>query len=362
MRILTRITLAALLALLLACAASGQSASGAWVKVAPDGESFSVRMPAQPVSRAVQAAARDLKVEGRQYFATGEGKSIYVVWSLDDPNNVGQQLSAVNYVSALFHGEALYLDQIAEVGWQLIVEPELERIKREKIEARNVGMFYRREFELGGRPAREYSAQFESVGGPVYVCADGPRIYIVAAFGSEAQDAQLKQFVESFSFNVASPSVVRTETKGAGDGAGIGPGRGINVGDGGGMGSGSGVGGSGVNNRGAGGSPPASVGGEVDYTRTFSQKEVTRKALIRYKPEPRFTEDARKFNVSGVVRIRGILSSAGEVTGLYVVKGLPHGLTAMALDAARQIKFEPAQKDGHAVSQFVTFEYNFNIY
>ena len=30
--------------------------------------------------------------------------------------------------------------------------------------------------------------------------------------------------------------------------------------------------------------------------------------------------------------------------------------------AAAQIRFEPAQKDGRAVSQYVVLEYNFNIY
>jgi hypothetical protein len=30
--------------------------------------------------------------------------------------------------------------------------------------------------------------------------------------------------------------------------------------------------------------------------------------------------------------------------------------------SARQIKFRPAQKDGHAVSQYVVLEYSFNIY
>ena len=30
--------------------------------------------------------------------------------------------------------------------------------------------------------------------------------------------------------------------------------------------------------------------------------------------------------------------------------------------AAKAIKFTPAQKDGRPVSQYVVFEYNFNIY
>ena len=89
---------------------------------------------------------------------------------------------------------------------------------------------------------------------------------------------------------------------------------------------------------------------------------MTRKALITYKPEPSFTEDARKNNVTGVVRLKAILSASGAVTGISVVKGLPDGLTEKAIAAARQIRFTPAEKDGHTVSQYVTLEYNFNIY
>jgi TonB family protein len=135
---------------------------------------------------------------------------------------------------------------------------------------------------------------------------------------------------------------------GPGEGGGYGPGRGGNIG-----GGDRELGGGG---RGGGG------GGDVDYSRPFKQNEVTRKAVITFKPEPGFTEDARKNNVTGVVRLRAILSAGGGVTGISVVKGLPDGLTEKAIAAARQIRFQPAEKDGHAVSQYIVLEYNFNIY
>jgi TonB family protein len=137
---------------------------------------------------------------------------------------------------------------------------------------------------------------------------------------------------------------------GPGDGTGLGPGRGGNVGGG---------------DRNDGGGGPGGGGGggaPVDYGRPFKQNEVSQRALITFKPEPGFTEDARKNNVTGLVRLRAILSASGEVTSISVVKGLPDGLTEKAIAAARQIKFHPAQKDGHTVSQYVVLEYNFNIY
>jgi TonB family protein len=130
----------------------------------------------------------------------------------------------------------------------------------------------------------------------------------------------------------------------------------------GGIGMGSGTG-SGYNVGGGdrvGGGGPGSPG-TTDYTRPFRQNEVTRKALITFKPEPGFTEEARKNGVEGVVRLRAVLNVSGEVTSISVVKGVPDGLTEKAIAAARQIRFTPAEKDGRAVSQYVVLEYNFIV-
>ena len=135
---------------------------------------------------------------------------------------------------------------------------------------------------------------------------------------------------------------------GTGEGTGLGPGRGGNTGGG--------------DRHDGGGGPGGGGGGGVDYTRPFKQTEVTRKALITFKPEPGFTEEARKNNVTGVVRLRAILHASGGVQSISVVKGLPDGLTEKAISAARQIRFTPAEKDGRSVSQYVVLEYNFNIY
>ena len=113
---------------------------------------------------------------------------------------------------------------------------------------------------------------------------------------------------------------------------------------------------------GAGGYGGYGGGGGIDYTRPFPQRQVGQKAIILSKPDPGFTESARKFTITGVVRLRAVLSRTGEVTNVSVAKGLPHGLTMRAVNAARRIQFKPAQKDGRAVSQYITLEYNFHIY
>jgi TonB family protein len=158
-------------------------------------------------------------------------------------------------------------------------------------------------------------------------------------------------------------STATTPSSGSGSGGGMG------TGSGGGMGQGEGTGqgpGTGFNMGGGegkvGGGDKGGGGGGVDYDKTFKQSEVSVHAVITYKPEPGFTEEARRENVTGMVRLRAVLSASGEVTNISVIKGLPDGLTERAINAARQIKFRPAQKDGHIVSQYIVLEYNFNIY
>jgi TonB family protein len=89
--------------------------------------------------------------------------------------------------------------------------------------------------------------------------------------------------------------------------------------------------------------------------------EVDTRARIIFKPEPGFTEDARQANVSGRVRLLAVLALDGRVKYVVSAESLAHGLTEQAIDAARRIRFEPALKQGRAVSQVVLLEYNFNI-
>lgn len=101
---------------------------------------------------------------------------------------------------------------------------------------------------------------------------------------------------------------------------------------------------------------------EYPPEHAFKASEVTRAALITFKPEPGFTEEARRDNVSGVVRLRALLTHDGTVEVVEVIKGLPEGLTEKAVEAAKKIRFQPAMRNGRAVTQSVLLEYNFNVY
>jgi TonB family protein len=134
---------------------------------------------------------------------------------------------------------------------------------------------------------------------------------------------------------------------GSGEGSGIGPGRGGNIGGG---------------DYREGGGGPGGGGGGFDPNKIYSGRDVTQKARILSKPEPQFTEEARKNQITGTVVLRAVFSSSGQVTNIRAVQGLPYGLTERAIAAARQIKFVPAIKEGHSVSMYMQLEYNFNLY
>jgi TonB family protein len=107
---------------------------------------------------------------------------------------------------------------------------------------------------------------------------------------------------------------------------------------------------------------PGRRGETDDNDQVFSSRETTRKIRLLFRPAPSYTESARKYSVTGTVILRAVFSKSGQVEKIYVLRKLPHGLTEAAITAARGIKFEPAQKDGQAVSQYLQLEYNFNLY
>jgi TonB family protein len=77
-------------------------------------------------------------------------------------------------------------------------------------------------------------------------------------------------------------------------------------------------------------------------------------------PDPKFTPVARaaKFTYGSII-LSGVVTTKGEVTSVYVVKGLPFGLTESALTVIRDWKLKPAMKDGQPVAVRVAFEFTF---
>ncbi|MDQ3817520.1 MAG: energy transducer TonB [Acidobacteriota bacterium] len=101
---------------------------------------------------------------------------------------------------------------------------------------------------------------------------------------------------------------------------------------------------------------------EVDQDRPFNPRDVDRKAQVLWRIQPQYTEQARANMIEGTVVLRAVVAENGWLKSIRVVSGLPDGLTEKALEAAGQMKFSPAIKDGRTVAQYIQIEYNFNLY
>ncbi len=80
-----------------------------------------------------------------------------------------------------------------------------------------------------------------------------------------------------------------------------------------------------------------------------------------FKPQPRYTEDARRAGVEGVVILETVVDEEGNVRNVKVLKGLPFGLDQSAIDTVKTWRYEPALRDGEPVAVYFTFTINFSI-
>jgi len=155
-------------------------------------------------------------------------------------------------------------------------------------------------------------------------------------------------------------------SNGPGKGGGIGTNEGLGIGDGRGPGYGNGEKGNmgdGERQIGCCGSSGSRYDSNSnEKPRVLRNVEVEQKARLLSKPEPQYSEEARRNQVTGTVTLRVVFSSIGEVVQIHAIQSLPFGLTERAIAAAKQIKFIPATKDGHPVSVYMQLEYNFNLY
>jgi TonB family protein len=99
-------------------------------------------------------------------------------------------------------------------------------------------------------------------------------------------------------------------------------------------------------------SPPSS-------RTVYGASEVTKKASLVDAPAAAYPDEARAAKAEGEVRLRVVLASDGTVKYIFPMKPLKHGLTEAAIEATRQLKFEPAIRDDKPASQFATLSYEF---
>ena len=92
----------------------------------------------------------------------------------------------------------------------------------------------------------------------------------------------------------------------------------------------------------------------------YKHSEVSRRAVFSSRPLPRLTDEAIAHGTRGQVVLSAILCRTGKVTDIQVIKGLPFGVTENAVEAVRQVRFSPAEKDRQPVSVAMKFEFKFH--
>jgi TonB family protein len=128
---------------------------------------------------------------------------------------------------------------------------------------------------------------------------------------------------------------------GFGGGIGSGSGGGVGSGNGGGLGPGEGGGvGGGVYSVGGGVSAPVPI----------------------YKPEPAYSEEARKAKYQGTVVLMIVIDASGAVTDCRVIKPLGLGLDEKAVETVKTWKFKPAMKNSSPVPVRVSVEVSFRLF
>ena len=80
-------------------------------------------------------------------------------------------------------------------------------------------------------------------------------------------------------------------------------------------------------------------------------------AIILAKPEPNFSKQERERYAGQAITLRATLCGSGKVTDIRLREGLTNEMNAAAIEAARLIRFTPAEKDGKKVSRVVTLKY-----
>jgi TonB family protein len=82
---------------------------------------------------------------------------------------------------------------------------------------------------------------------------------------------------------------------------------------------------------------------------------------ILSKPSPVYSDEARKRRVEGDVLVEVIFLATGEVQVVRVLSGLEQDLDSAAVQAARQIKFKPARRDGQPYDLTATVRIAFRL-
>jgi TonB family protein len=82
---------------------------------------------------------------------------------------------------------------------------------------------------------------------------------------------------------------------------------------------------------------------------------------ILFKPKPVYSTEARNLRLEGQVALNVIFAANGEIRVVRILRGLGHGLDESAQEAAAQVRFKPATRDGVPVDTTATIYITFQL-
>jgi protein TonB len=111
-----------------------------------------------------------------------------------------------------------------------------------------------------------------------------------------------------------------------------------------------------------GGTLGGQLGGQIGGTGTALRVGGDVKAPVAIiRPEPTYTEIARKGRIEGFVIIEAIIDVNGNVTDVRILKNLPLGLGDAAMEAVKRWKFKPGTLNGQPVPVIYDLTVNFRL-
>lgn len=274
-----------------------------WLQIRPHGEEFSFQMPVAP----------------RLYVSQREDSTVVVQIG---GTRVKQQLTYhAYYDGAVYLVHSYKASSPEKVLTGLVQNPSFK------------GVFVR-DLRADGNDVQEYETKHEGLYEQTRFIKSGKFLYKLEAAARDANNPTLEKFLSSFTTGKPNPATVSEVTAVGGE--------------------------EGVTQVQPAATPVVPTPEATE--QVLKAKEVTSKAAIIYKPEPLYTEQARRDQLTGSVKIKFVLTANGDVTNANIEYGLKEGLNESALEALHAITFLPAEKDGRRVSQYAIIMYNFNIY
>jgi TonB family protein len=80
-----------------------------------------------------------------------------------------------------------------------------------------------------------------------------------------------------------------------------------------------------------------------------------------YRPDPEYTEEARKAKVNATVMTQVIVGADGKARDVKVIRPVGYGLDEKAIEAVATWRFKPGMKNGAPVNVMATIETNFRL-